>query len=73
MTSLVWNFDQGNRSIRAGMRLLMWGLLVVVEDIVAMCAPSNPFLLARVRSAVFPTGEHGKWLALPTLRRRSMR
>src|ERR1700734_2713894 len=41
ITSLVWNFDQGNRWIRAGMRLRMYGLLVVVEDIVAMCAPSN--------------------------------
>src|SRR5579863_8205021 len=41
ITSLVWNFDQGNRSIRAGIRLLMYGLLVVVEDTVAMYAPSN--------------------------------
>ena len=41
MTSLVWNFDQGNRSIRAGIRLRMCGLLVVVEDVVAMCSPSN--------------------------------
>jgi hypothetical protein len=41
ITSLVWNFDHGNRSIRAGIRLRMLGLLVVVSDVVAMCSPSN--------------------------------
>src|SRR5690349_23685394 len=35
ITSLVWNFDQGKRSIRAGMRLRIFGLLVV-EDAVAI-------------------------------------
>src|SRR5271165_1122224 len=39
ITSRVWNFDQGNRSIRAGIRLLMRGLLVVV-DVVAMVRSS---------------------------------
>jgi hypothetical protein len=33
----VWNRDQGKRSIRAGIRLRMWGLLVLVLDsVVAM-------------------------------------
>ena len=36
ITSLVWNLDQGSRSIRAGIRLRMYGLLSVVEDVVAM-------------------------------------
>src|ERR1700755_3313038 len=35
ITSRVWNLDQGNRSIRAGIRLRIYGLLVVVEDVVA--------------------------------------
>src|ERR1700728_4443756 len=36
-TSLVKNLDQGNRSIRAGIRLRIFGLLVAVEDdVVAM-------------------------------------
>src|SRR6185437_4041412 len=39
MISRVWNLDQGSRSIRAGMRLLIDGLLAVVEDVVAMFAP----------------------------------
>jgi hypothetical protein len=36
ITSLVWNLDQGSRSIRAGIRLRMYGLLSVVEDVVAI-------------------------------------
>jgi hypothetical protein len=36
MTSLVWNLDQGNRSIRAGIRLRIYGLLAVPGDVVAI-------------------------------------
>src|ERR1022692_3496406 len=37
ITSLVWNFDQGSLSIRAGIRLRICGLsVVVVADVVAM-------------------------------------
>jgi hypothetical protein len=39
MISRVWNLDQGSRSIRAGIKLLIDGLLAVVEDVVAMFAP----------------------------------
>ena len=38
--SLEWNLDQGSRSIRAGIRLRIPGLLVVRNTIV--CLPSNP-------------------------------
>ena len=33
ITSLVWNRDQGSRSIRAGMRLRMEGVSVPVADV----------------------------------------
>ena len=39
ITSLVWNFDHGSRSIRAGIRLRMPGLLAVSG--VAVIAPSS--------------------------------
>src|ERR1700751_1206446 len=43
VTSLRWNLDQGNRSIRAGIRLLIYGLLSEVVEVVAMSAPFGPF------------------------------
>src|SRR6516165_11559006 len=47
ITSLVWNFDQGNRSIRAGIRLRRYGLLVVVVAVAIayslLSRPSRPF------------------------------
>src|ERR1700677_599306 len=36
ITSLVWNLDQGSRSIRAGMRLRRYGLLLVLVDVAAI-------------------------------------
>src|SRR6185437_16099755 len=42
--SRVWNLDQGNRSIRAGIKLRIYGLLVVSEDVVAMLRSFSPAL-----------------------------
>ena len=53
ITSRVWNFDHGSRSIRAGIRLRMFGLLVVGSaDVVAM---RNPLLSAAPSCSPYPS------------------
>ena len=53
ITSLVWNLDQGSRSIRAGMRLRMPGLLAVWG--VAVIAPSLLRSTAGTRARWLPS------------------
>src|ERR1700728_1956273 len=54
ITNLVWNLDHGSRSIRAGIRLRMDGLLSVAEDVVAIlrsffCHAQRPVAHANFR------------------------